>query len=166
MIKKYFLINKITILFVFSFFILYNNTKDKNKKSTLLYHPLKKGSFTISSHYGKRFNSQKGKIEFHGGVDFAALKGTPIYAAHQGKVIETSFKKKGFGKSIVLCDEKSIQTRYAHLSKIVVKKGETICSGQKIGEVGATGNVRGKNPYHLHFEVIAQGKKQNPLKYL
>lgn len=129
--------------------------------------PLEKGTYWKSSPYGIRFNKKKNKYELHGGVDFAAAKGTPVYAASDGKVIEVSIKKNGFGKSVVIKHDKKIKTRYAHLSKIIVSYQQEVKLGDVIGLVGSTGNTRGKkDSSHLHFEVIIDGKKHNPLLYI
>lgn len=135
-------------------------------------HPMKRGTFWRSSHFGRRFNTKKNTFEVHGGVDFAAPEGTPVYAAHDGVVSEISIKSTGFGKSIVLNHthlkiDNKVSTRYAHLSKILVKPNESVCMGQIIGLVGSTGNTRGKrNASHLHFELIIDNKKYNPLLHI
>ncbi len=122
--------------------------------------PINKNQFWISSHYGPRKNS------FHFGVDLAALKGTPVYAASEGVVIEASYTPKGYGKSIVV-DHKKCKTRYAHLHEMYVKVGDWVTRARPIGSVGKTGLVKGKKPEHLHFEVIDLfGKRINPLYIL
>ena len=127
----------------------------------ILSWPLNKAQFWISSKFGPR------KKGFHYGLDMAALKGTPVYAAMAGVVIETSYTPNGYGKSIVI-DHKKCKTRYAHLNDIYVKVGQTVDREKPIGCVGATGLVRGKNDAsHLHFEVIDLfGKRINPLYIL
>jgi murein DD-endopeptidase MepM/ murein hydrolase activator NlpD len=134
---------------------------------------MKKGTFWQSSHYGKRFNTKKNTYEVHGGVDFAAPEGTPVYAAHDGIVSEVSIKTTGFGKSVVIDhnkisqEQELVRTRYAHLSKILVDYNEEVSMGQIIGLVGKTGNTRGKrNAAHLHFELIIDNKKYNPLIHI
>jgi len=99
----------------------------------------------------------------HNGVDLAAVKGTPVMSVLKGKIshIQT---EGGYGKCIVIEHENNIQTRYAHLSKILVRKDQQIEQGQVIGLVGATGNTRGKyDPSHLHLELIIEGKRYNPV---
>jgi murein DD-endopeptidase MepM/ murein hydrolase activator NlpD len=138
-----------------------------NDKNVLLYHPMKKNTFWQSSPFGIRFNRLKKKYEMHGGVDFAAPIGTPVYSAEAGVVIEITNKNTGYGKSIVIEHESNVKTRYAHLSKILVMKGDRVQPNHLIGLVGATGNTRGvRSASHLHFEVIIDRKKYNPLIYL
>lgn len=123
--------------------------------------PINKKQFWISSRFGPR------KKRFHYGIDMAALKGTPVYAAAEGTVVEVSFTPKGYGKSIVISHQKC-KTRYAHLDEILVKVGQKVTPSKQIGCVGATGLVRGKNDAsHLHFEVVDLfGKRINPLYIL
>lgn len=123
--------------------------------------PINKKQFWISSHFGPR------KKRFHYGIDMAALKGTPVYPALEGTVVEVSYTPKGYGKAIVL-SHKKCKTRYAHLDEIFVKVGQKVTTTKQIGCVGATGLVRGKHDAsHLHFEVIDLfGKRINPLYIL
>ncbi len=132
--------------------------KHSNVKINL---PIQQGSFWISSPYGIRKN--KGKYEMHGGIDLAAVKGTQVKSVLPG-IIKTIKIDGGYGKCILIEHENNIQTRYAHLSKILVKEGQYVKEGERIGLVGSTGNTRGKyDPSHLHFELIIEGKKYNPM---
>jgi murein DD-endopeptidase MepM/ murein hydrolase activator NlpD len=122
--------------------------------------PINRTQFWISSNFGPRKNG------FHYGIDLAALKGTPVYAALDGVVIEASYTPHGYGKSIVI-DHKKCKTRYAHLNDIYVKVGQKVTTTKPIGAVGKTGLVKGKKPEHLHFEVIDLfGKRINPMYIL
>ncbi len=121
--------------------------------------PLERGSYWISSYYGRR-----GK-RLHAGIDLAAHKGTPIKASHDGKV-EFADGAGTFGNMILLSHDRTFKTRYAHLSKMLVAEGEAVKKGQVIGHVGNTGRVSGKNGHHLHFEVLEFDQAVNPLKHL
>lgn len=141
--------------------------ENNEKKGVCLHHPMKKNTFWQSSRFGIRFNRKKKKYEMHGGVDFAAPTGTPIYSAEEGYITEITDKTTGYGKSIVIGHANNIKTRYAHLSKILVSHGQAVKANQIIGLVGATGNTRGSgSASHLHFEVIIENKKYNPIKHL
>lgn len=127
--------------------------------------PVDKKLFWMSSFFGPR-KKANGTLGFHYGLDMAALKGTPVSAIAQGKVIEVSYNPKGYGKSIAIAHSAKYKSRYAHLDSMCVKKGQYIRIGQLIGKVGDTGNVRGKNASHLHLEIMIFGKKVNPLYIL
>lgn len=148
--------------------------KKREKKKSLHTHkqfnftirwPLNKSQFWLSSFFGPR-KKVDGSWGFHYGLDLAALKGTPVYAAAGGKVVEASYAPHGYGKFIVIMHDKKYKTRYAHLDKILVRVGQQVAVGQLIGNVGNTGLVRGKNASHLHLEVMVYGKRINPLHVL
>ncbi len=98
----------------------------------------------------------------HFAVDIADHIGTPIYAADAG-VIETAGWGRGYGNQILINHGGGKKTRYAHLSKFYVKVGDQVDKGQTIGGMGSTGWSTGS---HLHFEVIINGVKYNPLNYI
>lgn len=119
-------------------------------------HPCPKG--IVSSGYGYRsFNNA-----FHKGVDFAAKKGTPIYAAADGTVIAAGWAGTA-GKWVVIRHKNGLVTKYMHHSSVKVKVGQKVKRGQKIGKVGSTGHSTGP---HLHFQVERHGSAVNPYKYL
>lgn len=141
-----------------------NNQKFVKPKyrSECLQWPVRQCDGYISSYFGPR----KGRM--HTGVDIAAMQGVPVYAAHAGKVSHAGFAK-GYGKFVELTKRSgNLKTRYAHLSKVFVKPEQRVKRGQKIGTVGATGNVRavGKDPSHLHYEVKHKNKFVNPLSHM
>ena len=129
--------------------------------------PIALKNFWISSFFGKRKNRRTGVVGFHYGIDMAALRGTKVAAADKGKVIEADYRS-GYGNMILIMHDKKYKTRYAHLDKILVSKGDVISQGQTIGTVGSTGYVRssGRDASHLHFEVYAFDKAINPLYVL
>ncbi|NTU98999.1 peptidoglycan DD-metalloendopeptidase family protein [Candidatus Falkowbacteria bacterium] len=98
----------------------------------------------------------------HYAIDVADHIGTPLYAADAG-VIETAGWGKGYGNQIVINHGGGKKTRYAHLSKFYVKVGDQVDKGETIGAMGSTGWSTGS---HLHFEVIINGVKYNPLNYV
>lgn len=110
----------------------------------------------ITSNFGERWG------RMHYGVDIAANTGTPIYAAMDGVVLCAEWES-GYGNVIKINHSNGVQTIYGHCSKLFVKTGQTVNKGQKIGEVGSTGNSTGP---HLHFEVRVKGKPVNPMSYL
>ena len=116
----------------------------------------------ISSLYGYRIHPITGKRLFHDGLDIAANHGNAVYAYTDGRVVQAGWNG-GYGISILLDHGNGLRTRYAHLSRLNVRVGQRVQTGQKIGAVGSTGNSTGP---HLHFEVIKNGKTQNPLNYI
>jgi LysM repeat protein len=98
----------------------------------------------------------------HSAVDIANKVGTPIYAADSG-VVEYIGWGKGYGNQIIIDHGGGKKTRYAHLSKFYCEKGEKISKGENIAAMGSTGWSTGS---HLHFEVMINGAKYNPLNYI
>ena len=86
----------------------------------------------------------------HAGIDFNGDLGDPVYAATDGKVTYATYNDAGYGNLVMIMRQDGTQTRYAHLSKIKVKRGQRVRAGDLIGKIGATGNAFGA---HLHFEV-------------
>lgn len=110
----------------------------------------------ISSGYGPRWG------RFHYGVDIATKTGTPIIATAAGTVVESGWRT-GYGYMVRINHHDGWESVYAHASKLFVNSGQTVQKGQRIAAVGQTGNSTGP---HLHFELIFDGKHQNPLKHL
>jgi murein DD-endopeptidase MepM/ murein hydrolase activator NlpD len=122
--------------------------------------------FWVSSLFGPR--THHGVTKHHGGVDMAAASGTQVKSAAAGKVIKTEEGAPGYGNVIEILHKMGMVTRYGHLDEIMVAEGDKVVTGEMIGTVGSSGNVRGKNdPSHLHFEILDKnGKRVNPLKHL
>ena len=116
----------------------------------------------FSSRFGYRTSPFTGLKEFHKGLDLCASTGTPIMASANGTV-SFAGKKGGFGKVVVIDHGHGIVTRYAHLNKIDIKKGQTIKRGEVLGQVGNTGRSTGP---HLHYEVHLNGVPMNPQRYI
>ncbi len=111
--------------------------------------------------FGMRFHPLLGFIRPHKGLDFTAPKGSPVYATGDGKV-EYAEYSDSFGQVVYLNHGYSFQTRYAHLTKFIVTKGETVKRGQVIGFVGNSGLSVSD---HLHYEVLYQGIQINPINF-
>ncbi len=116
----------------------------------------------LTSGYGRRKHPMNGKYKFHCGTDLVSRKKAPIYSSAHGRVKFVG-KQNGYGNIIEIDHGNKIITKYAHLSKILVKKGHKVIRGQAIGIQGNTGNVKGE---HLHFEVNLSGKHVNPYDFI
>lgn len=135
------------------------NFADANKKFLC---PIAHKKFWISSLFGLRKNPN-GSTRFHYGIDMAACKGTVVCAAADGVVLHARLVA-GYGNMIQITHNETYSTRYAHLNTMVVKKGQKVKRGDKIGTVGDTGFTfkKGADASHLHFEVLKLGKQVNP----
>lgn len=112
---------------------------------------------TISSPFGPR------GAGFHPGIDLAAAAGTPVHAAAVGRVVFAGSTADGYGKLVIVRHTPGVTTLYAHLSRVLVTRGEPVTVGSVIGLVGATGEATGP---HLHFEVRLRGAAVDPLPAL
>ena len=115
-----------------------------------------------SSNYGYRLDPITGRNSFHTGVDLIAPHGTPIVAAAGGVVAAVGFVPE-YGNIVEVDHDNGLTSRYAHLSKMLVKVGDVVLKGQPIAHVGSTGRTTGP---HLHFEVREKGIPLNPNKFL
>lgn len=116
----------------------------------------------LGSMFGWRIDPITGRSALHTGLDFPATPGTAILAAAGGVVVTQEYQSE-YGNLIEVDHGNDLISRYAHTSKVHVKKGDLIKRGQKIAEVGNTGRSTGP---HLHFEVLVQGIPQDPQKFL
>ncbi|EAQ42557.1 M23 family metallopeptidase [Polaribacter sp. MED152] len=123
--------------------------------------PVKKGDFYVASGYKMRMHPILKINKFHKGMDFTAPKGTPVYASGNGKIYRAQ-RSSTFGKVIYIDHGYGYKTIYAHLSKMVVKRGETIKRGDLIGYVGNTGLSVAP---HLHYEVHKNDVALNPINF-
>lgn len=122
--------------------------------------PVSKGY--ISSSFGMRKDPFSGRYRKHHGVDIAGPKGTNVMSIAAGKVV-FSGRKGGYGRLVEIKHDHNLMSRYAHLRKILVKKGQQVPQGALIGYLGSSGRSTGP---HLHLEVLKNKKHVNPLKYL
>ena len=140
----------------------YYNENGLVLKRTLDRKPMEFRSARISSRYGWRRHPILNRRILHSGVDYAAPKGSRIYASGDG-VVQRAQWAGGYGKYIVIRHNSEYSTGYAHMNNFAngIKPGVRVKQGQVIGYVGSTGRSTGP---HLHFEVIKNGQKVDPLK--
>lgn len=133
-------------------------------KEVVQYIPLGKPvwSYWVTSHYGSRSDPFNGKRARHKGMDLASRTGNKIKIKAKGKVIRAEVAG-GYGNLVVVDHGNGFQTKYAHLHKIYVKKGDYLEYDDTIGEVGTTGRSTGP---HLHYEVLYMGKNVDPMPFL
>lgn len=98
----------------------------------------------------------------HYGIDFSGHKNSPVLAAFEGTVIYTGRKFKGFGNLVIVEHQPGVATLYAHLNKILVKEGQYVTKGMKVGLMGRTGRATG---VHLHFELRIAYAPVDPMPY-
>ena len=115
-----------------------------------------------SSSYGWRMDPILGKRAFHEGIDFSAPIGEPIFATAGGIVVEAG-RSGAYGNLVTINHGGGLQTRYAHISKILVKKGDIVQKEQLIAFVGNTGRSTGP---HLHYEIRYKKRSLDPKQYL
>jgi len=132
----------------------YFDPDGKSVRRTLMRTPI--NGARLSSGFGSRKHPILGFTRMHTGTDFAAPRGTPIYAAGNGSVVYAG-RKGGYGLYVRIRHNGTYQTAYAHMSGIArgVRKGKRVNQGQVIGYVGSTGRSTGN---HLHYEVLRNGK--------
>jgi murein DD-endopeptidase MepM/ murein hydrolase activator NlpD len=134
--------------------------KRKQLNSTPSIRPVPSGF--VSSRFGRRMDPFTGRSSTHYGVDYSARLGTPIVATADG-VVTFAGKWYQFGWTVEISHGAGFGTRYAHASKLLVKKGQRVKRGDVIARVGSSGR---STATHLHYEVIKDGKKTNPLAYV
>lgn len=123
--------------------------------------PIEKGQSRIISGYGMRYHPILKLRRMHWGIDITAQSGTPIYATADGK-ISFNGRKGGYGKTCMIDHGYGYQTLYGHMKTITVRKGQQVKRGEIIGYVGSTG--LSQSP-HVHYEVIYNNHKVNPVNY-
>ena len=112
--------------------------------------------------FGWRVWSNGRKTDYHKGVDFAAARGTPIYATNNGTVI-LHRNSPSYGLYLIIDHGGGVTSLYAHCSKLLVSTGDVVKRGDKIAEVGSTGDSTGN---HLHFSMLEDGVHVDPMKYI
>ncbi|EHQ25453.1 M23 family metallopeptidase [Mucilaginibacter paludis] len=118
---------------------------------------------SFTSFFGYRsdpFNT--GSAEFHPGIDFKGQKGDEVKCTANGSVVFAGWYG-GYGNCVRVAHGNNLETLYGHLSRIIVKVGQQVAVGEKVGEVGSTGHSTGT---HLHYEVRKNGRPVNPVNFL
>ncbi|MDQ3074003.1 MAG: M23 family metallopeptidase [Pseudomonadota bacterium] len=123
--------------------------------------PVKNAAFT--SGYGVRSDPFKGRAAMHAGIDLAGPVGTPIYATADGAISDAGYNSGGYGNLVKIDHGRGIETRYGHLSVILVGVGQRVTRGQMIGRMGSTGRSTGS---HLHYEVRIDSRAVNPIPFM
>ncbi|MBI4961714.1 MAG: M23 family metallopeptidase [Desulfomonile tiedjei] len=149
--------------------VLFKNEKHKDEyysekgealKKDTLRTPLR-GAIRVTSNYGRRFHPILRYWKHHQGVDYGAPKGTPVQCVAGGTVTFAGWKGD-YGNYVCVKHDNGCESRYGHLSRIGVQKGQRVKQTQGIGLVGMTGLASGP---HLHFEWLVNGDHKNPQKY-
>ncbi len=133
---------------------------EKGMSAIPSFKPVK--NYTYTSGYGIRYDPFNGQTAMHRGVDMSGAVGEPIYAAADGRVLRAG-RMRGYGNFIEIEHGSGITTRYGHMSRLYVKRGDQVKRGEKIGGMGSTGRSTGS---HLHYEVRIDNKSVNPMPFL
>ena len=129
----------------------------KSMKKAFLRAPVN-FKYISSSFNPRRLHPVTGQVRAHRGIDYAARTGTPVVASGNGKVIKAGYSKYN-GNYVFISHGTQYVTKYLHLNKKLVKTGQKVKQGDKIGTVGSTGRVTGA---HLHYEFLVNGVHRNP----
>lgn len=119
------------------------------------------GEYYVSSGFGRRTDPITKRRSHHAGVDMAGVKRSAINSTGAGRVVKAG-RYGPYGKMIEIDHGWGLKTRYGHLHKIMVKRGDQIDLGQQIGQMGSTGRSTGP---HVHYEILFNGKNRNPMKF-
>jgi len=120
-------------------------------------------NYVVNSTFGYRGDPvRRGRVEFHPGIDFKGSRGDAVKSTADGIVIVAGWFQ-GYGKCVRIRHKNNLETLYGHLSRVNVKVGQMVNTGQVLGQVGSTGHSTGN---HLHYEVRKNGKPINPRNFL
>ena len=119
-------------------------------------------SAPITSRYGARMDPFLHRLAMHAGIDFKAPTGSPARATAPGKVTIAAYTK-GYGNMVEIDHGGGVSTRYAHLSRLMVKPGAYVDTGTIVGQTGSTGRSTGP---HLHYEIRVNNKAIDPMAYI
>jgi murein DD-endopeptidase MepM/ murein hydrolase activator NlpD len=145
----------------------YINRKSVSKKDYLLslpvIQPINNPDLTrLAAGYGWKIHPIYKIKKFHPGVDFTAPKGEPVVATADGVVVSVTKTARGYGNSVTIDHENGYKTLYAHLDEVKIRKGKKVKRGDVIGTVGSSGVSLAP---HLHYEVIKDGERVDPINY-
>jgi murein DD-endopeptidase MepM/ murein hydrolase activator NlpD len=145
-----------------SLFVMARNKSDMLAHIPAIF-PLKETEVKyISSYFGYRPDPIYKIEKFHSGMDFSANLGTEAYATGDGVVFDVERNEWGYGNMVILDHGYGYKTRYAHLLKPAVRKGQKVKRGQVIGYIGSTGKATG---VHLHYEVLKNDDQIDPINF-
>ena len=116
----------------------------------------------VASGFGYRIDPIYKTPKMHTGIDFTAATGTPIYATGDGTVTESGYDNGGYGNNVVINHGYGYESLYGHMKKVKVRSGDRVKRGEVIGWIGSTGKSTGP---HLHYEVIKNGEKIDPIHF-
>jgi murein DD-endopeptidase MepM/ murein hydrolase activator NlpD len=118
--------------------------------------------YQMASRFGRRRDPINRRMAKHQGLDMAALNRTSIYAPAPGKVVYRGWKGR-YGRFVEIDHGNGLRTRYGHLRRIYVKRGQKVPFRYKIGQVGSSGRSTGP---HLHYEILVNRKAVDPMKFI
>ena len=145
-----------------SLFVMARNKSDMLAHIPAIF-PLKETEVKyVSSYFGYRPDPIYKIEKFHSGMDFSANLGTEAYATGDGVVLDVENNEWGYGNMVILDHGYGYKTRYAHLMKSAVRKGQKVKRGQIIGYIGSTGKATG---VHLHYEVVKNDVQVDPINF-
>ncbi|ACJ00381.1 M23 family metallopeptidase [Rhodospirillum centenum] len=119
--------------------------------------------FYVSSNFGKRLDPFTNEWAMHTGLDLVSQLRSPVAVTAPGEVVFAGWDSGGYGRMVLVDHGFGINTRYAHLDKLMVKAGQSINQGDTVGTLGNTGRSQGP---HLHYEVLVDGRPVNPLRFM
>ena len=122
----------------------------------------KSGIARLASGFGSRIHPIYKTYMMHTGIDFSAPIGTEIYATGNGTIAKVEYNGRGYGNNVTINHGVGYSTLYGHMSKVAVRPGQKVKRGDIIGYVGNTGSSTGP---HVHYEVIKNGQKINPINF-
>jgi len=117
---------------------------------------------TVVSPFGKRRDGATSRKEMHYGVDLRARLGSTVYATGEGSVIYAGWQGR-YGKVVEVDHGNGVRTRFAHLRRVLVRRGDKVLPGHEVGESGSTGQSTGP---HLHYEIIIDGSPVDPMRFI